>query len=60
MFFNASSFTSDLSEWQTGNVTNMDRMFEDADSMYSNLPDWYTTWEDNRHRRNANNSRNNG
>jgi len=42
MFFNASSFTSDLSEWQTGKVENMSCMFAHALSFNSDLSKWET------------------
>jgi surface protein len=40
MFFGASSFDSDLSQWQTGKVTNMSMMFCDASSFNSDLSQW--------------------
>ena len=40
MFKGASSFTSDLSKWQVGKVTNMNAMFEYADKFDSDLSQW--------------------
>jgi surface protein len=40
MFCKASSFTSDLSAWQVGQVTNMQQMFSGADSFSSDLSAW--------------------
>ena len=40
MFDGATSFTSDLSGWQVGQVTNMDYMFKDAASFTSDLSRW--------------------
>jgi surface protein len=37
MFEGAESFTSDLSQWQTGNVTDMSEMFRGAYSFTSDL-----------------------
>jgi surface protein len=42
MFEGAESFTSDLSKWQTGNVTGMSQMFEGATALRE-LPPWYTS-----------------
>ena len=42
MFYGASSFTSDLSAWQTGQVTNMSGMFAYASSFTSDLSAWQT------------------
>jgi surface protein len=42
MFRGASSFTSDLSAWQTGQVTDMSGMFYDASSFTSDLSAWQT------------------
>eukprot|EP00212_Chloropicon_laureae_P003770 CAMPEP_0197485162 /NCGR_PEP_ID=MMETSP1311-20131121/160_1 /TAXON_ID=464262 /ORGANISM="Genus nov. species nov., Strain RCC856" /LENGTH=47 /DNA_ID= /DNA_START= /DNA_END= /DNA_ORIENTATION= len=42
MFSGMSSFTSDLSKWQTGNVTNMSYMFFRATSFTSDLSKWQT------------------
>ena len=42
MFCGASSFTSDLSAWQTGQVTNMSCMFRGASSFTSDLSAWQT------------------
>ena len=42
MFFDASSFTSDLSAWQTGQVTDMSNMFLGASSFTSDLSAWQT------------------
>ena len=42
MFYGASSFTSDLSAWQTGQVTNMCGMFYGASSFTSDLSVWQT------------------
>ena len=42
MFRGASSFTSDLSAWQTGQVTNMSSMFCGASSFTSDLSAWQT------------------
>merc|ERR1711977_734417 len=36
------SFTSDLSKWQTGNVTDMSQMFAGASSFDSDLSKWQT------------------
>lgn len=40
MFYRASSFTSDLSAWQTGQVTDMSDMFLDACSFDGDLSCW--------------------
>ncbi len=42
MFYNASSFTSDLSKWQTGNVTDMGSMLEGATALEV-IPAWYSS-----------------
>ena len=42
MFYRASSFTSDLSAWQTGQVTDMSSMFYGASSFTSDLSAWQT------------------
>jgi surface protein len=42
MFSYASSFTSDLSQWQTGKVTDMRAMFYCASSFNSDLSKWQT------------------
>ena len=42
MFCGASSFTSDLSAWQTGQVTDMSYMFRGASSFTSDLSAWQT------------------
>jgi surface protein len=42
MFCGASSFTSDLSAWQTGQVTDMNAMFCGASSFTSDLSAWQT------------------
>jgi surface protein len=42
MFSYASSFTSDLSQWQTGKVTDMGWMFDGASSFDSDLSKWQT------------------
>ncbi len=42
MFAEAASFTSDLSKWQTGNVTEMRGMFCGAPSFTSDLSQWDT------------------
>jgi surface protein len=42
MFNGASSFTSDLSKWQIGNVTSMFWMFNGASSFTSDLSNWQT------------------
>ena len=40
MFFQASSFGSDVSLWNVGNVTNMVAMFDDASSFNSDVSSW--------------------
>ncbi len=40
MFFNASNFTSNLSNWNVNNVTNMNYMFGNASKFTSNLSKW--------------------
>jgi surface protein len=42
MFSGASAFTSDLSRWQTGKVTNMSYMFASASAFTSDLSQWQT------------------
>ena len=42
MFWDASSFNSDLSQWQTGKVTDMGGMFNWASSFNSDLSQWQT------------------
>merc|ERR1712048_1119634 len=42
MFYNASRFTSDLSEWDTRNVADMSGMFHGASSFNSDLSKWQT------------------
>ena len=40
MFFGASSFNSDLSNWDVSNVTNMSAMFKLASSFNQDLSEW--------------------
>ena len=40
MFYEASSFNSDISNWEVGRVTNMFQMFFDASSFNSDILNW--------------------
>jgi surface protein len=43
MFYNAKSFNSDLSKWNTSQVTNMSSMFCDAMNFNSDISNWDTS-----------------
>ncbi|WP_299266467.1 BspA family leucine-rich repeat surface protein [uncultured Psychrosphaera sp.] len=40
MFYNATSFNSDISQWNVSNITNMERMFYGADTFNQNISEW--------------------
>ena len=43
LFYNRTSFNSDISFWDTSNVTNMDRMFEGATAFNQGIGSWDTS-----------------
>ena len=43
MFFNATKFNSDISNWDVGNVTNMCNMFRKAEVFNSDISNWNTS-----------------
>mmetsp|Transcript_1472 Transcript_1472/g.3293 ORF Transcript_1472/g.3293 Transcript_1472/m.3293 type:complete len:99 (+) Transcript_1472:1-297(+) len=49
MFEGATAFNSDLSQWQTGKVTNMMHMFQAASRFNSDLSRWDTRKVTRRH-----------
>jgi len=47
MFWNATSFSRDLSKWKVYNVTDMAYMFAGATSFNRNLSNWDVSWVEN-------------
>ena len=43
LFWSASSFNDDISDWNTANVTNMSYLFEDAGSFNGDISSWNTS-----------------